>query len=1227
MQIATMQIKDLLKRDLDEKIEEIIKVDQSDEETVYRELTEYVATSRIREHYRTLLKAMAEAPAHPNEGVGIWISGFFGSGKSSFAKNLGYVLANRTVLGRRAADLFKAQLEDPEISALVDFITGRIPTEVMMFDVSVDRAVRNPNQKIAEIMYAVLLRHLGYAQDFDIAELEIELEGDRKLEEFERRCLAREGKPWQEVRVLSTRMSRASAILHEMDPRTFPEADSWARSRAGRSEDITVARFVENAFTLMGRRRPKKAFSFIIDEVGQYVARSADKIEDLRAVVERFGQESRNRVRARRAVAPVWIAVTSQEKLDEVVAAIDSRRVELARVQDRFSYRVDLAPADIREVATRRVLGKRPEAEPVLRTLFAQVQGQLNTACHLEHTERLSDVRAEEFVQFYPYLPHYIELSIDIMSGIRIQPGAPRHLGGSNRTIIKQAHEMLISPRTHLAKERIGTLVTMDLIYELVEGNLSSEKQKDISDIAERYKNDRQDRGWAARVAKTICLLEFVRNLPRTDANIAAMLVSQAGTPASLPEVQAALTRLERAQFIRRTDDGWKLQTAQEKRWDTERKGYLDPRPVERNQIKRDMLTELFENTTLRTYRHQTLQKSFTIGATADGTRITSGAIPLAIIAAADARELGQRLAEARTDSRSNTHVDEIFWVFALNAEVDELINQVYASSQMISKYNQVGAQGERAADLAPLLETERRELERLRRRLRDKLEIALAGGTGVFRGVAHDASSLGRTLPEILRSLFATAVPDLYPKLELGARTLRGSETEDFLKAANLNALPQIFYGGEHGLALVMREGGKSVINTSAEIAQEVLGHLNNKQRYGERVTGKDLEQHFTGIGYGWELDVIKLVLAVLLRAGAIEVTYQGHRFRNAQDPQCRTPLTSNPAFRNASFTPRDSIDLRMLTAAVRNYEELTGEEVDVEEGAIAEALKKFAAAELQQVLPVYANIRAYALPGGDILEEYHQMLTTIQSAASDDCVRTLAGEGRSLKELKQQTARIRAGATENNIAAIRRARGVLAEQWPALQATGQAPQLATDAEALRDLLGSDRLYEHMARVASLVSGINTAYADLYQRQHGERFEGYARARNDIRNRQEWEQVPEASRVALLAPITARICQREADLSESATTCAYCHATQTQIESDLAALGGYTSQVLARIDEIVAPAPTRGGGPSAPIRRVRAASYFASPIDTTDSVDEALRQMRDDLYKLVEQGSRIIVE
>src|SRR5262249_33661145 len=157
---------------------------------------------------------------------------------------------------------------------------------------------------------------------------------------------------------------------------------------------------------------------------------------------------------------------------------------------DRFRHRVDLAPSDIREVATKRVLAKKEDAEPVLKKLFVENQGSLNAALRLERTTRRTEISEVDFVQFYPYPPHYIDLCIGIMAGIRLQPGAPRHYGGSNRTIIKQAYEMLVSERTALARKPVGTLVTLDKVYELVEANLSQEKKYDIHESGQRFKDE-----------------------------------------------------------------------------------------------------------------------------------------------------------------------------------------------------------------------------------------------------------------------------------------------------------------------------------------------------------------------------------------------------------------------------------------------------------------------------------------------------------------------------------------------------------------------------------------------------------------------------------------------------------------------------------------------------------------------------------------------------------------
>ena len=296
-----------------------------------------------------------------------------------------------------------------------------------MFEVAKERDTRKVTERIAELMYTVLLRELDYAEDFDIAELEIELEAEGKLDEFIETCTEA-----PQAGLADGPQGGAEALPCERcpprpRPEDLPAADSWAHAQRNRDAAITVSKVVERPSTLWGRRRQGKALVFIIDEVGQHVARSGDKIEDLRATVEEFGKVGKNLLKARKIAAPCWVVVTSQEKLDEVVAAIDSKRVDLAKLQDRFRYRVDLAPSDIREVATKRVLAKKPRPSPLLKKLFAENQGPLNAALRLERTTRRTEVAENDFVQFYPYPPHYIDLCIGIMSGIRLQPGAPRH--------------------------------------------------------------------------------------------------------------------------------------------------------------------------------------------------------------------------------------------------------------------------------------------------------------------------------------------------------------------------------------------------------------------------------------------------------------------------------------------------------------------------------------------------------------------------------------------------------------------------------------------------------------------------------------------------------------------------------------------------------------------------------------------------------------------------------
>ena len=1025
---ATMKIKDLFQKDIHRKIEEVIKVDQADQETVKNELEEYIVTDSIKNNYLRVLDAYNSARTSLTEGIGVWVSGFFGSGKSSFAKNLGYILANREVLGEKASELFSSQVNDAKITNLLKIINTSLPTHAVIFDVSMDRGIRTASERITEVMYKALLRELDYSEDFDLADLEQSLESDGLLEEFEKLFEEKFKKPWRKQRKRGRSLNEASAILHKMEPETYPQADSWVRSLGAKDEngnfkgraDISANKLAELSFELMARRQPGKALIFIIDEVGQYVSRSVDKMLDLQAIVQAFGREGKNRVKAKKAIASTWIVVTSQEKLNEVVDALDSKKIELARLQDRFPVPVDLAPTDIAEVARRRVLQKRPEARKLLADLYQNNQGRLASYTKLERTSRAISLSEDEFIDIYPYLPYQIDLCIDIMSGIRLQPGAQRHIGGSNRTIIKQAQEMLISDKVKLGDEGIGAFVTLDKVYDLVDGNLSTEKRKDIFDISKTF----AEKPFHARVAKALCLLEFVRDLPRTPANIAAVLYDRIDGESCLKEVQEALNDLEKAQFIRQAADGYKLQSAQEKDWETTRRG-MTAKPVDRNRIKKDVLKEIFSDHRMSTYRYKNL-RNFRVGVNVDGDKLgDDGDIRIFITVADDADAFKDESKEARDESRNDAGKDQIFWVVMFSEEIHQNIEELHRSREMAASGERQAAQGKLTIEETSCLSEEKIRRDRIGRELKGKITNALQNGVAYFRGIEKDVSSLGKDLSGMTKGLFDFAAPDLYPKLEMGARKLTGKEAEQTLTAANLAGLPTVFYEGDDGLNLVIKEGAKFVPNPSAEIAREVTDYLETMHRYGEKVTGKGLESHFGGIGYGWERDILRLVLAVLLRAGEIEVTYQGQKYSDHNNPNCRQPFINNTAFRAASFVPYfTDVTLKVKTDAAKNYETITGEEINVEKGTIAVAFRQIVASAMEQLLPVKATVDALSLPCGDFLSEHKEWIQAVTGSGIDDCVKTLASEGKTFFDARKKIKKIADAVTEPAISKIKKAK-----------------------------------------------------------------------------------------------------------------------------------------------------------------------------------------------------------
>jgi hypothetical protein len=1210
----------LFEKPIDRPIEEVIKVDQANEKAVAVEIDEYVATDSIKAHFTEVYREIAEGPAKPREGIGIWVSGFFGSGKSLFAKILGYTIANRKIGNTRAATLFKSQVNDPRISNLLDSINLRIPFESIIFDVSMDRGVRFASERLTEIMYRALLRELGYCEDFDLAELEIALETDGRLEAFEKCFEQFHGpeKPWRKRRQLGLAINEASAALHRLDPKTYPTADSYAVATGKGRADVDPNKLARRSFELAARRARGKALIFIIDEVGQFVSRSVDKMLDLQAIVQAMGVEGRNRSERREAVSPFWIVVTSQEKLSEVVTALDSKKIELARLQDRFRIPVDLKQADIAEVTARRVLSKKMAAIEMLGKLYDENAGRIRECCALERSKRNLDITRKEFIRLYPYLPYQIELCIDIVSGLRLKRGVHRHVGGSNRTLIKQAQQMMINDRTRLADASTGTLVTLDRVYDLLDVGMlvPSEVSKEVADVATRL----SENPLALSVIKAVALLEPVKDLPRTPHNLAVVLHPAVDALPTRKEVEEALDLLEKAQFVRSTEEGYKLLTAQEKNWEERRNG-LEPREADRNRLLREIAADIFSEPKVRTHSYKNL-RSFKLGVSLDGHGVESDGDVMLNLHFAEQNEMKEAIQDARGESAAK--MDEILWVAPLSGEIASALVELYRSREMVAEFERLSAQKSITKEESGLLADEKNRRDRVQRQLRTAVAEAWEAGQSFFRGVQREARTLGMSLSEMLRGLMETVIPALYPKLEVGALPLAGGEAEKFLTAANLSGLPKVFYHDKSELSFVVKQAGQFVPNLGCELCRELLEYLRREHAYGNKVTGKMLETHFGGSGFGWSLESIRLGIAVLFRGGAVEMSHQGRKYRDYAEPAARQPFLSNPAFRAASFAPREALDLKVLVDAVRVYEELTGQSVNVEEGAISQAFKQTAASDHDRLVPQAARFLALGLPGEKTVKGQLEWLQEILESAPDDCVRTLAFQGKTYLEKRKAVEKLIGAASDANLNSIKLARRILDEQWPLLQTRGADGDLQGQADILSMLLQSDECLYRIEKLKAAGENLSTAYRQLYTAAFDRRRKAYSEALETIKGRPEWllfsenPDIPAEQKNAVLQPLLSRAVT-EMDFPVGSTVCRRTGATLPQLESEIQAVDAIAGEVLRRLLELAAPRET--------IERVSVSKLYPSRITSKEDLEEFLNALKERIEKILSQGASILLE
>lgn len=1074
-----MKIRDIFRNPIDRRIEEVIKVDLADEDTVAYELQEYVVTDHIRQELHKVLDAYQETIHRPSEECTVWVSGFFGSGKSSFAKVLGYLLENPIIKGRAAADRVFERVADDRLRALVATIHTQAPTLTVFVDLSTSRHLLREGESVALPLYRALLERLGYSRDFALAQLEFDLENDGLLAEFEAEVDRIVGKTgaWKERRKTALARNEASLAMHRLRPDTYPSPDSLAR--ALREPEIDADFIADRALELLRRRAPHaRRLLFVVDEVGQYVARDVRRMFDLMGLAHAV-QKKRSQI---------WLVVTSQEKLQDVVESLEGTRIELARVRDRFPITVDIVPSDIEEVVSRRLLDKNAEGAEAVRKLFRAHRNQLLENTRLDSPTRQRDYPEEAYVRLYPLLPYQVELLIDAVSAHRARGGTGPQFGGSNRTLIKLTQQLLVHQRSNLAERDVGALVTLDLAYNLLDSIIPTSWQDEINRVAGRHGVD----ALATKVAKTLALLADVRGLRLTAENVAALLHPWVDSETLRPQVGEALQMLAREEVVRQTDGGYKLQSPEEKSWERERRG-IDLRPSVEYQLRREILADLLGGVTVEERR------VFRVQVRLGETPLTDGDL-VVVLDELDRAEFEQ----ARERSRQNENW--LFWAFEVSNESRNAAVELHRSREMIRRHQDAARSREESA----LLNEEYNRQESYEKLLRQCLEADLLRGEIFFRGSGEEPQ--GNDVKSALRTVLDAKIPQIYPRLAQFAASVKRTDPIALLQSDSLEGLPAYLFD----LGVLQATPTGITLAHERDPLASVMAVIRERASYGEEATGKYLEARFGDPPYGAPVEVVQVLTAALLRAGLIELVYQGVRITSPRDSRLEKVFCTLPGFRATTFVPQREVDPDMRARVAARLQEWTGNRAPLATDQLASQLREAFRAYRDPCTRVSATLSAIGLTVPDAVGRTLDIVRGFEGASNEDVIKTCDESWADLVEGCKSARRLGEMLDESRVDLLRRA--LRMSRTPAAEfGEGGEEKLAR----LADLLAGQDLQGHLGTIESLTAELKRSRESVWREAAESLNEGVELATSSLRTN--WAgRVEQAALQAALAPLEA---------------------------------------------------------------------------------------------------------
>ncbi len=546
-----MIIKKLFKKEIDRPIQGVVTIGNEDEEQKWQELEEYVCTDEIVKSFRTFFHKYRESLTVPTEKMGVWITGFFGSGKSHFLKILGYILENEEVAGVRASEYFKDKIKDQFVLADIRQ-SAKANNLVVLFNIDskAKSDSKSKTQAIMDIMIRAFNEAVGYCGASPwVADLERTLDEEGKLEEFAETFEQVSGRNWAQTRAkaLLNRDSMIKALvavreMSEESAKIFIE--DQIRNFTNATEDFGK---IVNTYC----EKHNSRVVFLMDEVGQFIGDSAQLMLNLQTCVEDLGKFAHGKA---------WVVITSQQELKAMIDSTRDKQHDFSKIQGRFNTRLLLSGADADEVIKRRILDKKENAETPLRALYDANASRLSQVILFPAKPTWSGYKdADEFKDVYPFVSYQFELLQKVFESIREHGMSEgKHISQNERSLL----DAFQTSAKNVMKEESGLLVPFDSFYATAEEFIDYDIKTVFTNAARKPSLDAFD----IRVLRILFMIRYVKDMPATIDRLATLMVNNinADKGALKASILVSLQRLEAETLIQKNGDEYDFLTNEE---------------------------------------------------------------------------------------------------------------------------------------------------------------------------------------------------------------------------------------------------------------------------------------------------------------------------------------------------------------------------------------------------------------------------------------------------------------------------------------------------------------------------------------------------------------------------------------------------------------------------------------------------------------------------------------